>query len=202
MSITYMDKIKMILESVEEAVDAKTIQEDTPAAAAGRFNPATGTSAPAQGRGLSQTTVTAMKNLIQTLSTAVKTQQLDEEGIKSAVAEVSAQLKAEKQRKGIHDKYMKELEGVEKAIAKSSKSAGTAKVQAPAKAAEKKEGTPKKEDQGFAGGRSAEKRDPNAGKKNQASKEDFNKNKKVWEDPTKAKKAEPKKAEKSFPPKK
>jgi hypothetical protein len=188
MAITYSDKIRLALESIEESVDRKskkTIKEDNAIAAAGRFNPATQTTAPAQGRPLSDTTISAMKSLIQTLVTAVKTQQLDEEGIKNGVKEVSAQLKAEKQRKGIHDKYVKELEGVEKAIAKQSKSAstGTAKVQKPAPAAEKKEGEPKKEM-----AKPAEKRDPKAAEKNQASKEEFEKGKKNATDPKLVKK--------------
>lgn len=168
MSITYFDKIKVALEAIEEAVDkksGKSLKEsdsddyespDTrpgdanwkPTGKAGvdRFVKSKGFGD--EQTGLHQTTTTAIKTLMQSLAKILKTGTTEDVDIKTQTNDVMWALKTEKARGDIKKKYDKELEELEKETAKKvapSKSGGTAKVEKPAKAAEKKEGEPKEE---------------------------------------------------------
>lgn len=138
MSIPYNEKIKIVLESVEQAVDRKTksLEEREDAPRGGNIHPAT---------------KAKLKSLFTTIGQILKSGNIGEgssvEDIKAEMAAVQAQLKAEKSRQAIHGEYQKKLSEIDKEFDTAPvKNKKTAKVQPPAKAAEKKtNATDKKE---------------------------------------------------------
>ena len=146
----YNDKVKLALETIEEAVDRKIMKEgdafakiDSAVSKAVDFPSERELrdfrgSKDAPKSGLHDTTKSSMQSLMQSLSGAMKGSNSDFETIKTQMKAVDAQLKAEKARQAIHGEYQKKLGEVEKEFATvPAKDKKTAPVKAPAKAAEK-----------------------------------------------------------------
>lgn len=135
-TMKHNDKVRLALETIEEAVDKKIkkLEEDNQSDVAMKIGGSQ------NGAGLHPTTKEKLTQLFSTISSILKSGNLDEgssvEEIKAEMAAVQAALKAEKSRQSIHGEYQKKLSEIDKEFGSTAaKDKKTAKVQPPAKAA-------------------------------------------------------------------